>query len=245
MQEEDPLTQCPYNQSHVILKSRMQGHIVKCKKNYPMANKMVCPFNAVHHVDKPDYQYHLSTCPDRRLIEGYKYEFKESEHGDLTLAPYHQPSIPADEEDWDAETSVAAYDPALHVESAPIVRTLQGASKAQRREFRRKERLRMQRLIDGNSHGGPSSSSDSQPGLSVAQDDMQPLRLPREPSEALRLLDPNMGLGRGINSHRREEVGPGGMSPTEHCNLGFGQGTSVNTELPIPIGIGRGKPLEN
>jgi hypothetical protein len=103
----------------------------------------------------------------------------------------------------------------------------------------------MQRLIEGDPHGGPSSSSDNQPGVSVAQDDMQPLRLPHEPSEALRLLDPNMGLGRGINYHRIQEVVPGGMSPTEPYNLGFGQGTSVNTELPSPIGIGRGNPLVN
>lgn len=102
----------------------------------------------------------------------------------------------------------------------------------------------MQRLIEGDTHGGPSNS-DTHPGLSVAQDDMQPLRLPREPSEALRLLDPNMGLGRGIDSHRREEVVPGSMSPTQNCNLGFGKGMSVTTELPFPIGIGRGKPLAN
>jgi hypothetical protein len=103
----------------------------------------------------------------------------------------------------------------------------------------------MQRLIDSDAHHSPPSTSDTQPGLAVAQDDVQPLRLPREPSEALRLLDPNMGLGRGINSHRTEEVVPGGMSSAEHCNLGFGRGTSVNTELPIPIGIGRGKPPAN
>jgi hypothetical protein len=99
----------------------------------------------------------------------------------------------------------------------------------------------MQRLIEGDAHGCPSSSSDTQPGLSVARNDTQPLRLPREPSEALRLLDPNMGLGRGLNSQRIQEVVPGGMSSTKPCNLGFGQGTSDNTELPI--GIGRGKPL--
>ena len=59
----------------------------------------------------------------------------------------------------------------------------------------------MQRLNEGDVHGGPSSSSDTRPGLSVAQNDAQPLHLPRETLEALRLLDPKMGLGRGINSH--------------------------------------------
>jgi hypothetical protein len=97
----------------------------------------------------------------------------------------------------------------------------------------------MQRLMEGDPQGGPSSSSDNQPGLSVAQDGEQPLRLPHECPEALRLLDPNMGLGRGLNSRRIQEVVPGGMSPTEP----YKQGTSVNTELSSLIGIGRGNPL--
>jgi len=50
----------------------------------------------------------------------------------------------------------------------------------------------MQRLKEGDAHDGSSSSSDTQPGLSVAQNDLQPLRLPRSPSEALRLLYPGM-----------------------------------------------------
>jgi len=29
----------------------------------------VCPFNARHIVPKPELQMHISTCPDRRLIE--------------------------------------------------------------------------------------------------------------------------------------------------------------------------------
>ena len=106
-----------------------------------------------------------------------------------------------------------------------------------------RERQRIQRLREGDVHGGPPPSSDTQPGLSVAQNDVHPLRLPHKTSEALQLMDSNMGLGRGINSHRIEEVVPGGMSASEPRNLGFGQGTSVNTELPI--GIGRGKPLAN
>jgi hypothetical protein len=107
----------------------MQQHLVKCKRNYPLANKMICPFNAVHHVDKPDYQYHVSTCPDRRVIEGYKYEVDDYEHGDLAEAPYHQPSLPLEEETWEAETQVTMYDPQPHVETKPVLRLLHGATK--------------------------------------------------------------------------------------------------------------------
>jgi len=121
--------QCPYNRSHVILKSRMQRHLVKCKRNYPMADKVVCPFSAIHHVDKHDYQYHVSTCPDRHVIEGHKYVCEESEHGNLEPAPYHHPELLPTEENWDAEDTVTTYDPIQHAEAAPVIRMLQGATK--------------------------------------------------------------------------------------------------------------------
>jgi hypothetical protein len=94
-----------------------------------MAEKLICPFSAIHHVDKQDYQYHVSTCPDRRVIEGHKYEVQDSSHGDLQLAPYHEPELPVADENWDAETQVTTYDPTEHLEAAPIVRSIQGASK--------------------------------------------------------------------------------------------------------------------
>jgi hypothetical protein len=99
--------------------------------------------------------------------------------------------------------------------------------------------------MDGDTHDNPSTSADSQSGPSVTEDVMKPLRLPRETSEALRLLNPNMGLGRGINSNVMEEMTPGGESFAEDCRLGFGRGASTDDELPIPIGIGRGRPLLN
>jgi hypothetical protein len=77
----------------------------------------------------------------------------------------------------------------------------------------------------------------------VTADGIAPLRLPRETSQALRLLDPSMGLGRGITPRGMEEATPGHSSLAEHSGLGLGRGASVDVELPIPIGIGRGKPL--
>ena len=130
MQTDDPEIQCPYNPSHLILKSRMQAHIVKCKKNYPLADKMVCPFNAVHHVDKPDYQYHVTTCPDRHVIEGHKYEIADRhQHGDIDGALYQQPDLPPSEENWDSDVPINGYDPNEHLENVPVLRMLQGATK--------------------------------------------------------------------------------------------------------------------
>jgi hypothetical protein len=116
--------------------------------------------------------------------------------------------------------------------------------RAERKAFRLRERQRIQRLIDGDTHDGSSASTDIEPRPTVTEDVMKPLRLPRETSEALRLLNPNMGLGRGINFQEVEETTPGGVFFAEDSNVGFGQGASVSDELPVPIGIGRGRPQE-
>ncbi|XP_023713406.1 uncharacterized protein LOC111867628 isoform X1 [Cryptotermes secundus] len=240
---EDPIVQCQYDPSHSVLKSRLQMHLVKCSRNHPLANKAICPFNAVHHVDKPNYQYHINNCPDRRVIEGYKYELEDSEHGDLAETPYHQPSIPPDEDTWEAETPVPMYNPQQYAEAAPVLRKQSVAPKSEKRAFSMRERQRIQNLKEGITEDHPSAASSSQSGSSVTVDGIAPLRLPRETSQALRLLDPSMGLGRGIIPHRTEEATPGHSSLAEHSGLGLGRGASVNVELPMPIGIGRGKPL--
>ena len=55
---DDPMQTCPYDKSHRILKSRMQFHLVRCRKNHP-ANKdqlRTCPFDAVHVVNSIEYE---------------------------------------------------------------------------------------------------------------------------------------------------------------------------------------------
>lgn len=261
MQTEDPLITCPYDLSHAILKSRMQSHLVKCKQNHPLADKMICPFNAIHHIDKPHFQYHVSSCPDRRVIEGHKYELEDAVHGDMGLAPYHQPELPPAEEDWDAETPVTAYNPSHHVESAPVVRLLMGATKSQRKAFRLRERQRMQRLLDGEESASSSTStSDSQPGPSTAEaDNVTPLRAPRGPSKALQLLDSAMGQpAQNSETDSYMDVQAPLRAPQEtpralrlldpRMGLGRGIGVATQDKTPCPhphsnsceLGFGRG-----
>jgi hypothetical protein len=105
----------------------------------------------------------------------------------------------------------------------------------------------MEHFSGGDTRGGPFASTDSQSGPPVIEDVVKPLRLPHDTSEALRVSKSNMGLGRGINLNRIEETAAGSISSKEDCRLGFGlgHGASVNNELAIPIGIGRGRPLLN
>lgn len=45
---------CPYNKCHVILKSRIQTHLVKCARTYPDVELETCPFDVTHRYRKED-----------------------------------------------------------------------------------------------------------------------------------------------------------------------------------------------
>jgi hypothetical protein len=115
--------------------------------------------------------------------------------------------------------------------------------RSERKTFYHKERQRIQNLKEGVTQDGPSTSYSAQPGTSVTADVVTPLRLPRETSQAQRLLDPSMGLGRGMNPHKMEETIPGHSSLAEHSLLGLGRGASAKVEPPFNIVAGRGKHL--
>ncbi|XP_076290760.1 uncharacterized protein LOC143214070 [Lasioglossum baleicum] len=65
----DPVVLCPYNKSHVIARSRLQKHIVKCEKQYPEHYKVMCPYNATHRLHKSEIEEHIVTCPTRIVLE--------------------------------------------------------------------------------------------------------------------------------------------------------------------------------
>jgi len=149
---------CPYNPSHQITVERIQWHLVKCRKNHPASDHMVCPYNASHHIPKPEEQYHISTCSDRKIVELAKYSWamdRAGQHGDLTLPPptninWGNSGKGEMEEDWEKEATVRkSYDPSKKASNAPVLRNLQGATPSQRKEFRAKERVRIETLQAG------------------------------------------------------------------------------------------------
>ena len=75
---------CPYNPSHQISAQRIQvstchsscrdrlsfqWHLVKCRKSHPGSDHVICPFNASHHVPRQEQEFHLTSCPDRKMVE--------------------------------------------------------------------------------------------------------------------------------------------------------------------------------
>ena len=46
-----------------------QWHLVKCRKSHPGSDHVICPFNASHHVTRQEQEFHLTSCPDRKMVE--------------------------------------------------------------------------------------------------------------------------------------------------------------------------------
>ncbi|XP_049855185.1 gametocyte-specific factor 1 homolog [Schistocerca gregaria] len=108
----------------------MQIHIAKCRKNHSMAEMQICPFNATHVVPVPYYQYHLKTCPSKKVIEQQFYRLTDEAHsGEIKAAPFDVPEIDC-EENWDTQVG-AGYDPSLKAGPAPNFVAKQGATKSE------------------------------------------------------------------------------------------------------------------
>nr|CAI5835180.1 unnamed protein product [Callosobruchus analis] len=84
------------------------------------------------------FQYHHDNCPDRKKIEVTVYQ---EEGADLNKYPIKTEAVPT-EESWD-DLNVPTYDPKKHCETKNVIRHLDVASAAKRREFRMQERKRI------------------------------------------------------------------------------------------------------
>ncbi|KAM7348290.1 gametocyte-specific factor 1 homolog [Cochliomyia hominivorax] len=163
--ETDLLT-CPYNESHLILRKRFQVHLIRCRRSYPNAAVVVCPFNVTHRVKKVELVWHVSSCPDRQNFENFRHQdapivglsstinltFCDSSGGTLlnnTVATsnningveYFESS-----ECWDNMPDHPTYNPNEYVEKADVLRLPVGMTPSERNAFRLAERKRLQSL---------------------------------------------------------------------------------------------------
>ncbi|XP_003699311.1 uncharacterized protein LOC100880662 [Megachile rotundata] len=99
----DPVVICPYNNKHVIVRSRLQNHIVKCEKNYPEHYKIMCPYNATHRLFKNELTEHIITCSTRNVLESEMYPAPRK-HGNTSFALNSEISSTIDcTENWDID----------------------------------------------------------------------------------------------------------------------------------------------
>ena len=111
---------------------------------------VVCPFNSCHHIPLPEKQYHLANCQDRKLVEMTKYQMGLGEKKITTFIPASQRMVNNDEEDWELEATIkTSYDPSKKASQMPVLRKLEGATPSMRKEFRAKEKVRLEDLGSG------------------------------------------------------------------------------------------------
>ena len=90
-------------------------------------------------------EYHLQTCPDRKLVEVQKYELRDVEKRKTHYKPARKELD--DDEDWEKEAIVKhSYDSKKKASQLPVLMKLEGATPSQRKEFRAKEKVRHEEL---------------------------------------------------------------------------------------------------
>jgi len=181
---------CPYNPAHQITPARLQGHLVKCRRNNPTAEVEICPFNCSHHFPKPERRYHLETCPDRKIVDLAVYDM-EAEKDVIGIKPVNEGQMEEllDGEDWDAEPQLQSYDPEKKCSKSAVLRRVQGVTPSERKKFYAAERIRHEALLrasvkekEEKVESSSSSSIRRQVVPSVSRDDFPPLSLATRPS---------------------------------------------------------------
>ncbi|XP_059617281.1 gametocyte-specific factor 1 homolog [Phlebotomus argentipes] len=144
------LVECPYNHIHQVENGRrFQTHLIRCRREYEKSNatkKICCPFNSTHLINEPERGLHMESCPDRVAVDKFVapiVDSVESLHrhsGAVKMVPEY---LTVDEDDWDNDQSVPAYNPQKYCEKNNIIRSCNGMQPAQRKAFRQNEHLRL------------------------------------------------------------------------------------------------------
>ncbi|XP_012217128.2 uncharacterized protein [Linepithema humile] len=140
--EADLMVSCPYNPAHRIRKAKLMAHVAKCKKSSKIENKATCPLDSSHIVDRDQLDEHIISCPGlANLITDVDYLNTDQNAEQAALIDSSR-SV----ENWDEEPEVPPYNPMEVSENKKVLRSVAGLSKAERRKFRNKERMRMAQL---------------------------------------------------------------------------------------------------
>ncbi|XP_031627943.1 gametocyte-specific factor 1 homolog [Contarinia nasturtii] len=142
---------CPYNKCHVILKERIQTHLVKCARSYPNIQLEICPFNATHRFRAEDKARHMEECSSREIFDRLHYQVGNSvTSNNAPVAPSSQsrPRLQVSndcEENWD-HYDFPTYDPQNYAKNANVLRSVPLLQPSERRKFADEERKRLSEL---------------------------------------------------------------------------------------------------
>lgn len=60
--EADLMVSCPYNPAHRIRKGKLMAHVMKCKRNHKIENKVLCPLDSSHIIDRDQLEVSMGLC---------------------------------------------------------------------------------------------------------------------------------------------------------------------------------------
>lgn len=60
--EANLIVSCPYNPAHRVSKFKLMSHIAKCKKTNKVIDKIECPLDRSHIVDRDHLKVNIGLC---------------------------------------------------------------------------------------------------------------------------------------------------------------------------------------
>lgn len=162
---------CPYDKSHVILRSVMQTHLYKCSRAHGYS-LVKCSFNTTHHVRPEELQAHEASCPDRHSHEAGLCEFKGE--SSLSVPVQHIP-MPRTEQ-WNDGVG-GSYKPGADNDENFILRSVKpGLPPAERKLYRRNQCMKAKEFTARRELFGPITTQPA-PAKALPRPEV-PLRLP-------------------------------------------------------------------
>lgn len=157
---DEKLEQCPYNPSHQVRADRFGNHLVRCRESlskqptspyyYKIDEYEICKFNSLHHLPKNKMKDHYKKCESSITVlkavaaMDHVYEKKSGISDIMSGVDFVNAGGNADEDDWEDDAPVPAYDPTVKASQLPM-HLPPGLTPAERRNHRMAKR---QGLLD-------------------------------------------------------------------------------------------------
>lgn len=183
---EDDYVTCPYDKSHRLQRSKIQIHLVKCRRNHTCdkSEMLTCPYDATHVFHQAEYQYHINNCRESGKVVNFIQSMEPSRSiGAVPIDEVANVYVPPMEENWDDDPPVKTYDPISNAREKGVLIPENCLSKAKKKQFKNAERTRHQNLEHSGVVFNPAPKNRRRVNkneISETNDEEQiPLRLPR------------------------------------------------------------------
>ncbi|RZF44623.1 hypothetical protein LSTR_LSTR000575 [Laodelphax striatellus] len=101
---------CPFDENHLIERTRFHSHLIKCKKNHEKSNLVMCPYDGSEYIAPEMMAQHLLVCKKKDLMLMPTESIRDRNLDmDRSLRKIHVTST-EDEKDWDLDDDYMSKD---------------------------------------------------------------------------------------------------------------------------------------